>query len=192
MVTGTTAQILAFFDALASAHTYIDVVQRTLTILSELGMSETKCESTVATTLVAGTDHQGAVVLPGDNLEAFHAWPGYLIAHQSFPPASKERNKPCKQLRLATECDKACKAAYTNRSLFVTVEGQLGLGPQVSDVEDAVAVLWGCIYAVVLRGLRGTDEYAVLGTAYVEGLMHGEAIEGDQMVLKEAQGFNLR
>ncbi|KAI6862962.1 hypothetical protein KC323_g5231 [Hortaea werneckii] len=192
IVTGTVAQVLASFDALASAHTYIDVVQRTTKILSELGMSEEESESIVAATLVAGTDHQGAVVLPGDNLEAFRAWLGHLVARQSFPPASRGRDDSGEHSRLAAEFDKACKAACTNRSLFVTVEGRLGLGPQVSDVEDAVAVLWGCIYAVVLRGLRGADEYAVLGTAYVEGLMHGEATEGDDKVGKEAQDFHLR
>ncbi|KAI7188181.1 hypothetical protein KC363_g5632 [Hortaea werneckii] len=191
-VTGTNAKVLAIFDETASPHSYIDVVHRTLKILAELEMGEEESESIVAVTLVAGTDHQGAVVLPGDNLEAFRAWITYLVAHHSFPPASRGCDDSGKQSRLAAEYDKACKNACTNRSLFVTVEGQLGLGPQVSDVEDAVAVLWGCIYAVVLRGLRGTDEYAVLGTAYVEGLMHGEAIEGDQMVLREAQRFNLR
>lgn len=192
IVTGTVAQVLASFDALASAHTYIDVVQRKMKILSELGMSEEESEGIVAATLVAGTDHRGAVVLPGDNLEAFRAWLGHLVAHQSFPPASRGRDDSGEHSRLAAEFDKACKAACTNRSLFVTVEGRLGLGPKVSDVEDAVAVLWGCIYAVVLRGLRGTDEYAVLGTAYVEGLMHGEATEGDDKVGKEAQDFHLR
>ena len=191
-LTGTIAQVLASFDVLASAHTYIDVVQRTLTMLWELGMSEEEGESTVAVTLVAGTDHQGAVVLPGDNLEAFRAWLGHLVAHQSFPPASRGRDDSDKQSRLAAEYDKACKAACTNRSLFVTVEGRLGLGPKASDVEDAVAVLWGCIYAVVLRGLRGADEYAVLGTAYVEGLMHGEATEGDDKVSRKGQEFYLR
>ncbi|KAI7279597.1 hypothetical protein KC345_g5279 [Hortaea werneckii] len=192
IVVGTITKVLATFNALASAHTYIEIVQRTITILSESGMGEEESESTVAVTLVAGTDHQGAVVLHGDNLEAFRAWLGRLIAHQSFPPASRRRDDSDKQLQLAAEYDKACKAACTNRSLFVTVEGRLGLGPKVSDVEDAVAVLWGCVYAVVLRRLGESNEFAVLGTAYVEGLMHGEATEGDGKVGREAQGFHLR
>ncbi|KAI7553019.1 hypothetical protein KC319_g13130, partial [Hortaea werneckii] len=192
VVTDTIAQVLATFDALASAHTYIDVVERTMKILSELGKSEEESERTVAATLVAGTDHRGAVVLPGDNLEAFRAWLGHLVAHQSFPPASRGGDEPGKQLRLAAEYDKACKTPRTNRSLFVTVEGRLGLGPKVSDVEDAIAVLWGCIYAVILRRLRESNEYAVLGTAYVEGLMHGEATEGDDKISEKAQKFYLR
>lgn len=189
---GTITKILATFDNLASPNSYLEVVQRTLAILAESGISEEECESIVAVTLVAGTNHQGAVVLPGDNLEAFRAWHGYLVAHQSFPSASKEPKKSCKQLRLAAEYDKACKAACTNRSFFVTGERRVGLGPKLSAAEDVVAILWGCIYAVGLRRLRGSNEYALLGTAYVEGLMHGEATEGDDKVSREAQKFYLR
>jgi hypothetical protein len=69
------------------------------------------------------------------------------------------------------------------RRMFVTQSGIVGLAPWNSMVGDEVVVLFGCKFPVVIRpgtvagdGRRVRD--SLVGEAYVEGFMEGEAIKG--------------
>lgn len=63
-------------------------------------------------------------------------------------------------------------------SLFRTQGGYLGIGPEVLDKSkgDFVCVLLGCRVPVVLRPCVNTRGYYLVGDAYVQGLMDGEAV----------------
>lgn len=61
------------------------------------------------------------------------------------------------------------------RTLFVS-DKIVGLAPWDSQPNDIVCVLPGCKFPVVLRK-QGTN-YILIGEAYVEGYMHGKAMEG--------------
>ncbi|KAJ3453392.1 hypothetical protein MRS44_017639 [Fusarium solani] len=66
------------------------------------------------------------------------------------------------------------------RSLFVTDQGLVGLGPGNLRAGDMVCALWGCRLPVLLRSLPGEDgEYTFLGPAYVDGAMSGEYALGE-------------
>ena len=65
---------------------------------------------------------------------------------------------------------------YHRRRLFRTKESQLGLGPRSLQVGDEVWILGGARYPFLLRPLEN-GAYWLVGTIYVHGIMHGEAIK---------------
>jgi hypothetical protein len=71
---------------------------------------------------------------------------------------------------------KAC-----GRKPFVTKKGHLGLGLDHVEPGDAVAVVIGCQVPFVLRKSMG-GRYKIVGEAYVDGIMDGEAVVGREIV----------
>ncbi|TKA71173.1 hypothetical protein B0A55_08657 [Friedmanniomyces simplex] len=63
-----------------------------------------------------------------------------------------------------------------NRRFFVTRSGLPGLGPQVVQSGDVVVVLRDADVPYTLRPLE-SGQYQLVGAAYVEGIMDGEAVE---------------
>ena len=67
------------------------------------------------------------------------------------------------------------------RRVFRTDEGGVGMGPGAMQTGDAVVVLNGLTTPMVLRpGGTGTDEWTVVGEAYCDGVMDGEALGVDE------------
>lgn len=64
------------------------------------------------------------------------------------------------------------------RRLFLSSEGTVGLAPWDAVEGDVICVLLGCRFPVVLRAVEG--HYVVVGEAYVDGFMNGEAMVGLQ------------
>ena len=62
-----------------------------------------------------------------------------------------------------------------DRRFFVTAAGYMGLGPRCMQPEDIVVVLRGGLSPFVLR--KKADGYWLIGEAYVQGIMHGEAVQ---------------
>lgn len=79
------------------------------------------------------------------------------------------------------------------RKLFVTTQGQVGLGPARMSTTDIIIIAFGGKTPYVLRPVPGTqEEYTLLGDCYIYGLMHGEAMHGmKQEDHPEAQWFCL-
>jgi hypothetical protein len=72
-------------------------------------------------------------------------------------------------IRLAT-------VGLAGRRLITTETGYLGLAPAESRPGDTVAILYGCNYPVILR--PSGDGFKYIGESYIDGLTHGEALEG--------------
>jgi hypothetical protein len=65
------------------------------------------------------------------------------------------------------------------RRMFISNEKDMGLAPWDAEQGDIICVLLGCRFPVVLRPRGPSDNYYVLvGEAYIEGFMDGEAILG--------------
>jgi hypothetical protein len=66
----------------------------------------------------------------------------------------------------------------TNRKVFATKSGRLGLGPTTMEDGDVIAVSKLSQYPMVLRPdtSRGEGFYTMVGAAYVEAIKDGEAI----------------
>ncbi|PVH89978.1 hypothetical protein DL98DRAFT_508199 [Cadophora sp. DSE1049] len=71
--------------------------------------------------------------------------------------------------------DRAAKDVRSNRRLFRTREGYVGLAPVDVEYGDALYILDGARVPFLLRGNR------LVGEAYVHGIMHGELPIGDDM-----------
>jgi hypothetical protein len=61
------------------------------------------------------------------------------------------------------------------RQFFMTSEGKMGLGPTSMQAHDLVVVLRGGIRPFILR--KKGEFYQLIGSAYVHGIMDGEAVE---------------
>lgn len=77
-------------------------------------------------------------------------------------------------LRLRNVAD-AVSSVSKGRTFVVTQQGRMAWVPKNSVVGDVVAVLTGGRVPVVLRELEGA--YAVVGDAYVHGIMQGEGVK---------------
>ncbi|KAM7192656.1 hypothetical protein V8F33_008267 [Rhypophila sp. PSN 637] len=62
------------------------------------------------------------------------------------------------------------------RTLFVTDDGRLGLGPSYMQKGDFIAILFGHAAPVILCPVEG-DRCSFVGDAYIDGVMDGEAIK---------------
>ena len=75
------------------------------------------------------------------------------------------------------------------RRLATLKEGFLGLVPRLAKQGDIVVILLGCSVPLVLRGSRkgerGTVEYKLIGSAYIHGIMEGEAVGAGLIRLKD-------
>ncbi|KAM7218408.1 hypothetical protein V8F06_006172 [Rhypophila decipiens] len=74
--------------------------------------------------------------------------------------------------------------AIERRRFFVTEKGFMALGPAQTKVGDKVVVLEGMHVPIVLRKDEEGGGHAVVGEAYVHGLMNGEAFDEEM-----ADGF---
>ncbi|PSN58660.1 hypothetical protein BS50DRAFT_510017 [Corynespora cassiicola Philippines] len=62
------------------------------------------------------------------------------------------------------------------RPPFVTEKGHLGLSSQYIKPGDLVAVVGGAQVPFILRK-RNSEKYEIIGEAYVDGIMNGEAVK---------------
>lgn len=63
------------------------------------------------------------------------------------------------------------------RRLFISESKTVGLAPWDSKEGDIICVLLGCRFPVVLR--REAEKYILIGEAFIDGFMFGEALAGD-------------
>jgi hypothetical protein len=82
-----------------------------------------------------------------------------------YEPQSVEEREICYLARIAF-----------NRCICVTRRGNLALVPLETRVGDAVAVLHGSKVPLILRDQPTENMYRVVGQAYVENMMRGEAV----------------
>jgi hypothetical protein len=68
-------------------------------------------------------------------------------------------------------------AKATNRRFFRTEKGYFGLGPDVIRVGDRCCVLFGSQVPHILCQIPESAQYVLVGEAYINGLMDGEAIK---------------
>lgn len=80
------------------------------------------------------------------------------------------------EAKLNAEALLAYSGVIKNRGLIATQKSRLGITSTSVKVGDLVAVLHGSRTPIILRPASGS-EYVVVGQAYVEGVMKGEAVD---------------
>lgn len=62
------------------------------------------------------------------------------------------------------------------RRAFITSNGHLGIGPAILEEGDVVVIICGTEVPMLLRRCGG-GVYKLIGEAYIDGIMDGEAME---------------
>jgi hypothetical protein len=104
------------------------------------------------------------------------AWLNYISSAGAWPPALHDLDPSLadSDVSRASRYHRAFRNAVNNRRPFVTDSRHMGLGPKTLELDDIVALIYECIYPVILR--PEGDHYRVLGVAYIDGIMYGEAV----------------
>ena len=89
----------------------------------------------------------------------------------------------------AADFSKDLVAGMQQHTAFVTAKGYVGWGRKGFRIGDCVCVLPGCLMPVLLRKVDSQSIH--LGTCYVEGLMHGEAISCVKKGTAHAEIFHI-
>ncbi|RKL07811.1 hypothetical protein BFJ70_g16845 [Fusarium oxysporum] len=72
----------------------------------------------------------------------------------------------------------ALRATSSRCSFFLTNDGYMGLGPPYARKGDQICIALGCSVPLVIR--KTSENFSILGDAYVYGMMQGEIIDALQ------------
>ena len=75
--------------------------------------------------------------------------------------------------RVATQFQSLILPYLTDRSLFLTTAGNIGLAPRTTKIEDQIWFLSGARTPMILRPLGNNGHFQVVGEAYLTGFMDG-------------------
>ena len=87
---------------------------------------------------------------------------------------SKDENEKFKPI---SEFIKQANASRKSGHVFITENGEFGIGGEHVRSCDYIYVILGCDVPLVLRPAE-KDRLGIIGDAYVPGIMNGEAVEG--------------
>lgn len=153
-------------------------------LLAQLGEIESMSATSrhrrgeVGHTLVSAHSHNGTTATREQTASGYRAWMRSLKDHHRIPLLFTDHRRATEpEARPAAEYGARIPAGSGNRRFFVTNDGYMGMGPKIMRPGDLVTVLYGCDVPVVLRHRAGTDTYAVVGVAYVDTIMDGEAYD---------------
>jgi hypothetical protein len=100
-----------------------------------------------------------------------------LVARERLSPRIDP--KVMFETKIATYLGEICVKALGTKP-FISSKGHLGLGPDRLEVGDSIAVFRGADVPFVLRqGM--SEQYQLIGEAYVDGIMDGEAVVGSDI-----------
>jgi hypothetical protein len=70
-------------------------------------------------------------------------------------------------------------STWQHRCFFITDNGQMGLASQSCRLGDKICIFLSAITPFILRPIDASDAFTLVCDAYVDGIMYGEAVEGD-------------
>lgn len=133
------------------------------------GLHHTRSESEIASVLIAGMNAEGRPSTETDLLSMRNSTKDEYnsdanLLDLSLPQAHREAQR----FRIAL------RHACTNRRLFYTSKGRLGLGSKTVRKGDQVALLYGFRTPYILRQHGHGNTFKIVGEAYLEGAMYGD------------------
>ncbi|KAK5709509.1 hypothetical protein LTR17_019736 [Elasticomyces elasticus] len=153
---------------------------------------EQKRMSSLAQTLVAGVIYPDAPLLPTAAIDTFRALLDTLTRGK-MPWYTRHVGHlaPDDPNRLAANFSRGMFGACRNRRLFTMTDKRIGLGPQVMEPGDVVAVIYGSVFPIVLRPLPDGGHYQVCGEAYVHDIMDGQWLADQKAKRRKDEVFTL-
>ncbi|KAI7366880.1 hypothetical protein KC354_g3817 [Hortaea werneckii] len=158
----------------------VAAIEQLETALNSFNQQDSELSSTsrLGKVLTAGWDHLDKPATDDLSVRRYVDWLKYLRRENYWPPHwTTVDESEAATLKNASRYDSAFWGVCMNRVLFVTASGRLGVGPQTLKENDLVSILYGCRYPVILRQRPNSDGHELIGVAYVEGIMFGEAVE---------------
>jgi hypothetical protein len=134
-----------------------------------------------------------------DRLDAIFALSkSQLIRYYTGERESREETDALGLTKVETDEDEKTQMAWilsaslmmNRRRLFTGSRNVPGLAPWDAEAGDKICVLLGCRFPVVLR--REGDQYVLIGEAYVEGMMDGQAMHSLKDGLFVLEDFEIR
>jgi hypothetical protein len=163
-----------------------------LSLLTHLAATDSPARLSLLKHL-AGTDRAAKAALPTieqvfEHVEDFASQRASVLIEPYqklvLPPCSKHFHSK----RGPYHFDQAMGQVSTERCLFVTQKGYVGLGPEsINPATDEIWLLMGAKVPFVLRrDAEGGSRYRLVGEVYLHGFMHGEALDTE---VKERVGL---
>lgn len=142
--------------------------------------------------LLAGRSFEGEPATE-DDVQVWDDLVSYIDVERSVPPMVYDV-QPSRHVYRIARYQAAMDAACNNRRGFSTARGHSGMGDQLLQPLDVVAILFGCRHPVILRLCTGNqkDHYRFVGVCYVAGIMHGEYVQRWGEAGKSHDVFHLR
>lgn len=140
--------------------------------------------------LVASLDHRRIPISQDQSIRGYGALTKHLASRSAIP--SMENHENGSEINAGAAYHEALYRWLRNRRFFVTKIGYIGTGPRVMQRGGLVTILNGAGMPIILRRRRQTDQYAVVGQAYVFGQMSGKAVDAHRRAGLKATLFSLR
>ncbi|KAK4551994.1 hypothetical protein LTR86_010786 [Recurvomyces mirabilis] len=78
-----------------------------------------------------------------------------------------------------------------NRRFLTTTAQRHGLGPQIMEPGDVIAILYSCTEPMVLRKRSAAGHYSLVSPAYLHGCMNGEALRKNRNDSAKSEEFHI-
>jgi hypothetical protein len=91
-----------------------------------------------------------------------------------LPLGKSYHNDPTTLSNISNETARNIAGSISSRSFFVTKRGYIGIGPDTMKHGDTVCTLFGSTVPFILRPVKGSEKFRLIGESYVHGIMDGE------------------
>ncbi|KAK3628457.1 hypothetical protein LTR56_018612 [Elasticomyces elasticus] len=159
-------------ETLRFGHRFLALCESIEAALNQVEPRPTDLEHT----LIACLDRMRRPTCAERSVSGYRALKRHLLTRGQFPtPGLAEDDADASDGHAYPE---ALIRWLRNRRFFTTTTGSIGIGPKVMRDHDLVVILYGSSVPVVLREKKArADTYLVVGSAYVNGVMYGKAME---------------
>jgi hypothetical protein len=174
-----TAETLETTESLRKALLSIDNI-----VVNQHKVGNQNEETVLARILVAGMKHDGFVQLRDSILQGNFKTEEELeeeLGEEKFHPESDEVRSSRYHRAVSYWCN--------NRRFFGTNSRYMGIASSPVRVGDLVTILYGAPWPIILRLVKGTFQFVC--QCYVDGIMHGEAVERHQLNKDEDEIFTI-
>ena len=174
-------EMVEILDHLSSAEDMLNARGNADSLEEDLGLA-----------LLAAIDYRRARVFKREAGEGFSAYRRFVRTKHTVRPSLQNMVESASlEERMAAEFGRGMQAACLNRYCVRTSSGHEDLAPKTTTIGNTVAVLYGLNVPAILRSPDSTTGYELVGQAYLQGILDGEAVSAHTAEGREDDMFRL-